>query len=417
MLEDTVTANSWRVLVCAPFPPRLDGRHGGSRALAQFLGRLARRHSVALVALKSDDEPGVDDGLRNVCDVVEEVAIPRVEKSVSARLNNRIRMRAALLGGIPTWAAERTAKDFGARLQELVRWWRPDVVQFEYRVTGQFLPALDGSVPCLLVEHDPVSSEGTVPSLLSPLETRAWRSLGRSVSRRVDSLVVFTEHDRELVSELSGTAPITCIPLTYDLPPAPLNPAGANDFEVLSVGSFIHPPNVDAALWLAEEIFPAVRARIPAATLRLVGSHAPPSILSLPGPGVSVSTDVPNVLPYLDAAAVVVAPVRTGGGMRVKVLEALAYGKAVVATRLGLEGVDVEEGVEVVIADTAEDIAAAIVDLLTDRERRATIAGAARAWAKENLDPDSQVKAYERLYASLVADRTRPGPAPVPPPV
>src|SRR5438034_11816335 len=118
MVEDSVTAPAWRVLVCAPFPPRLDGRHGGSRALAQFLYRLARRHRVALVVLKSDDEPSVDDTLTRLCDVVEEVEIPRVDNSLSARLNHRIRLRAALLGGIPTWAAERTAKDFGARLQD-----------------------------------------------------------------------------------------------------------------------------------------------------------------------------------------------------------------------------------------------------------------------------------------------------------
>jgi glycosyltransferase involved in cell wall biosynthesis len=416
MVEDAVTAPAWRVLVCAPFPPRLDGRHGGSRALAQFLSRLARRHRVALVVLKSEDEPSVDDTLTRLCDVVEQVEIPRVDNSLSARLNNRIRLRAALFGGIPTWAAERTAKDFGVRLQDLVQTWRPDVIQFEYRIMGRFLSTLDGSVPCLLVDLDPVSSEGSVSPLLSPLEARAWRSLGRSVSKQVDSLVVLTEHDRELVTDLSEAAPITCIPLAYELPPLPLDPEGADPTNVLSVGSFIHPPNIDAALWLAREIFPAVRARVPAASLQLVGSHAPASIRGLHGPGLTVSADVPDVLPYLDAAAVVAAPIRMGGGMRVKVLEALAYGKAVVGTRLGLEGLDVEDGVQAVIADTAEDFAAALAELLTDRERRTTIASAARAWAEENLDPDSQIRAYERLYASLVEKRTRLGPAPAPPP-
>src|SRR5713101_4001224 len=130
--EDAAAARAWRVLVVAPFPPRLDGRHGGSRALAQFLARLATRHSVALLVLRAQDEPGVDDALRHICDHVEEVGIPPVGISFGARLSNLIRLRSALLRGMPTWAAERTAPGFGARLEELVRVWHPDVVQLEY---------------------------------------------------------------------------------------------------------------------------------------------------------------------------------------------------------------------------------------------------------------------------------------------
>jgi glycosyltransferase involved in cell wall biosynthesis len=405
--DTTMGRQAWRVLVVAPFPPRLDGRHGGSRAVAQLIARLATHHVVALLVLRADGEPGVDDRLRSLCDLVEEVEIPRVGPSFGARLVNRIRLRAALLRGTPTWAAVRTAAGFEARLEELAATWHPDVVQLEYRITGQFLPGNGRlSTTCVLVDVDPESADVVQRSLITPLEDRAWKSLGRAVSRRVDSLVVLTERDRETVSELSGSTPVVCIPLGYDLPESPLDPTGTDPHGIVSVGSFIHPPNIDAAGRLARDIFPLVKTRIPDASLHLVGSCAPRGMHALDSAGVTVSEDVPDVRPYLDAAAVVAAPLRMGGGMRVKVLEALSFGKAIVATPLALEGLDLTDGEHVLVAETDVEFADALVALLTDAERRAAIAKAGRRWAEEHLAMDSQVRAYEALFESLANGRS-----------
>jgi glycosyltransferase involved in cell wall biosynthesis len=366
--------------------------------------RLAARHNVALLVLRALDEPAVDDVLRSACDFVEEVQIPCVGPSLRDRLINRVRLRAALLRGMPTWAAERNAPGFGARLEELVREWRPDVVQFEYRIMGQFLPAIAGSAPSLLVEHDPVRAERGRSALFGPVEERAWKSLGHAVSRQADSLVVFTERDRKTLSELSGSTPIARIPLGYTLPYPALDPAGTDPHGIVCVGSFIHPPNIDAALWLGREIFPFVKSRIPAASLQLVGSHAPPAVHALDQGDVTVSTEVPDVRPYLDAAAVVAAPVRLGGGMRVKVLEAVASGKAIVATPLALEGLELRDGEHVLVAETGTEFADALVELLMNVDRRTAIAEAARRWAEKNLDQESRARAYEALYTSLVGD-------------
>jgi polysaccharide biosynthesis protein PslH len=397
---------AWKVLVAAPFPPRLDGRHGGSRALAQLLMRLCGRHSIGLIVLKAHDEQGVDENLRARCAFVEEVEIPPPGRSPAARLISRARLRAALVRGVPTWAALRSADGLAGRLEELVRTWRPDVVQLDYRIMGQVLPAIPRSTPRLLVDLDPVSSDAQVASLLAPLEARAWSALGRSVARQVDALVVLTEHDRATIEELDPAAPVACIPLGYDIPERPLNPSGTNDHEIIYVGSFIHPPNVDAAMRLVEDIFPRVRARVPDATLKLVGSYTCARVDAARGDAVEVLHDVPDVRPYLDAAAVFVAPVRTGGGMRVKVLEALAYGKALVATPLSIEGLDLEAGKHVFVGTTDAELADAIVDLLLDRERRTAVATAGRRWAEKHLDMESRVRAYEGLYASLTERAT-----------
>jgi glycosyltransferase involved in cell wall biosynthesis len=408
---DTPVATRRRLLVAAPFPPRLDGRHGGSRAIAQLLVGLADRHAIALAVLRSPGDPRVDEQLRARCGRVLEVDIPPVGRSLRERLANRVRLRADLFRGVPTWAAEQTSAGFGEQLRRLTLDWQPEVVQLEYRIMGQYLPSL-GNVPAklVLVDHDPDVGEVAVSRLLAPVERWAWRSLGQSAAGRVDALVVFTERDRRLVESLGGRAPVHCIPLAHELPVPPLDPRGAEPASVLFVGSFVHPPNVDCALRLAWKIFPRVRELVPAASLRLVGSQAPPRVLALSGNGISVHPDVPDVRPYLDAAAVVAAPIRLGGGMRVKILEAIAYGKAVVASPVALEGLALRDGIEVVVAESDGDFVGAITTLLRDPQRRVALAQAARRWAELHLDADLRVDAFERLYDSL----TRPVASPAP---
>jgi glycosyltransferase involved in cell wall biosynthesis len=204
------------------------------------------------------------------------------------------------------------------------------------------------------------------------------------------------------VARLGARTPIVCIHLAYDVPDSPLEPAGTDSHRILWVGSFIHPPNVDAALRLARDIFPAVKARVPDASLELVGSYVTPDVQALGGDGVVVQGDVPDVRPHLDAAAVLAAAVQTGGGMRVKILEGLAAGKAIVATPLALEGLALQDGKQVRIAESDADFVDAVVDLLTDVEGRVAIATAAREWAERYLGMDAQVRAYEDLYASLL---------------
>lgn len=395
-----------RILIVSPFPPRLDGWHGGSRAVAQLIAGLGIRNTVGLLVMRGHDEPGVDESLRAACDVVVEVEIPQVGQGLVARVANKLRLLAAVARGVPSWAVERSAPQFGARLRELVEEWRPEVVQFEYRIMGQYLPTLrTQSVPCVLVDPDPDGPE--TRSFLAFAERRAWTSLGRAIAGQVDSFVVFTERDRRAVSELGPRGPVLCIPLAYDVRSLPVDPAGTHDHRVLWIGSFIHPPNVDAACRLARDIFPQVKARVPDASLELVGSYATKEVFALAGEGVTVLADVPDVRPYLDAAAVLAASVRMGGGMRVKILEGLAAGKAIVATPLALEGLDLRDGEQVLVAESDADFVEAVVDLLTHEERRTGLARAARAWAERHLNMDVQVRAYEDLYASLRGNGAR----------
>jgi glycosyltransferase involved in cell wall biosynthesis len=137
--------------------------------------------------------------------------------------------------------------------------------------------------------------------------------------------------------------------------------------------------------------------------LRIVGAHPPAELLTRARDGVEVTGRVPDVAPWLNAAALVVVPLRLGGGMRVKVVEALAYGKAVVASPRALEGLNVTDGVEVAVADGDDQFVTRIVSLLESPDARGGLARKARDWAVANLGTERWVAEYEALY-----DRLRP---------
>jgi glycosyltransferase involved in cell wall biosynthesis len=118
-----------------------------------------------------------------------------------------------------------------------------------------------------------------------------------------------------------------------------------------------------------------------------------------------VHGSVPDVTPYMDRAAVVVAPLRIGGGMRVKVLEALAAGKALVVTQRAAEGFEAQPGAHLLVADDEDQIVEALVQLLLDPHRRRRLAEEARRWAESRLGWDEGVAAFEELYESLAGSR------------
>jgi glycosyltransferase involved in cell wall biosynthesis len=179
------------------------------------------------------------------------------------------------------------------------------------------------------------------------------------------------------------------------------SPAKESGTTILFAGNFIHPPNVDAAIWLAEEIFPQVRTRHPDATLQLVGAGPPASVRKVAGPGVVVTGSVPDVAPFLEAATVVVAPLRIGGGIRLKVMDALVFGKPTVATRRAAEGLNVTDRRELLLADESVAFAEAVSSLLADRPLRESLSANAQAWGAQFGTPGRVGVAFDRLYESL----------------
>lgn len=179
--------------------------------------------------------------------------------------------------------------------------------------------------------------------------------------------------------------------------------SNADEHRVVFVGNFAYQPNVDAALYLSEKIWPIVSRYIPRARLALVGNAPPPEVEALRerSPNVDVTGRVPAVSPYLDEADVVVCPLRVGGGIKVKVLEALCRGKALVTTSVGVQGIPrPNEAMRVV--DDPVDFAKATVELLVRPTLRRRLEQNARRAAALLPTWDEAARALEGCYDDLL---------------
>jgi glycosyltransferase involved in cell wall biosynthesis len=360
--------------------------------VAELISHLSQRHATAVLALQLAAEPPADDALRASCDVLEEIPRPLVGTSPLRLWQQRLRFP-LLLSGAPSWAVGCAVAAYRARLVSLLQTWKPDIVQIEYAVMGQYARVIQ-AFPArrILVEHDPGGRA----------QGASWARYRSSIASTVDAVVAFTSRDEESLRSLAGATRLLRIPLGADVPASPLDPVGQSPPSVVFVANYSHAPNAEAARRLALQIVPRVHERYPELSLYLVGEGGP---RDLAGPRVVVTGGVTQVEPYLNRAAVVVVPLSSGGGMRVKVLEALAAGKAVVASRLAIEGLDVVDGEHVRLAESDDQFSTAIVDLLSDANERAALARRARAWAEGNLGWERSIRAYEALYESLLGSR------------
>jgi glycosyltransferase involved in cell wall biosynthesis len=405
-----------RLIYLLPFAPRTDAIHGGSRAISQLLSEMIIRHKVALLYLRSPNEPPLEDEIKDKCELVEEVIRPWGKSDGLMSWIRNIRLITSLFFmSRPMWVTDWASNTFRKRLRQFIRKWPADIVLFEYHIMGQYLPELkETSSPKILTVYEPGTRSAPYLKRLTPrlnrlvdaLDKLAWQRYETSILRNFQAMVVFTDRDRKIYNEMDLDIPIWKIPLGTIIPEHPLAPLGKPPLCVLFYGNFLHPPNIDAAIHLINSIFPRVKRNYPELILYIVGDQPPLELKKAADSNIVITGRVPNLSPYLDRAALVLAPLYQGGGMRIKVLEALAAGKAVVATPLAVEGLDVTNGKQVALAEDDNKFADQIIHFLNDTEERAKLAGQAYVWAKENVGWEKSVKSYERLCHSILK---RPG--------
>jgi polysaccharide biosynthesis protein PslH len=389
----------------------VNAAHGGGRIIGQFLAHIVDRYQVALVYLRSQDEPGPDAFFRERCALLQEVKRPLIGSDFWPRLLRGGRLVRGLGQRRPMWVADWSSKAYWQCVGAAARQFQPDIVQVEYQVMGQYLAGLNGyRAPRVIVVHEPGGRAapylGNLPpiadNIINGMEKRSWPRYETAVFRQAQAIIVFTEADRQAIKKTAGQTPVHIIRPGFTIPQRPLNPVGSSPPNLLFIGNFMHPPNVEAAITLIQSILPAVRANHPDVAVTIIGDRPPPEVQKMAGENVTIAGYVPNVTPYLDQAALFVAPLRSGGGIRIKLLEALAAGKAVVATPLAAEGLDLIDGEQICLAEGDEQLAGQIVDLLACPEKRAALGSRARDWACTHLGWGESIKRYEAFYAKLL---------------
>jgi glycosyltransferase involved in cell wall biosynthesis len=398
-----------RILLIAPMVPQDKGSAIPILLRAQLDG-LSARNEVTYVSSFAE-EPGEEEAAREV--VAAGYDIHLADRRVPAEFGRRWRRRARLASSWATsgrpwrvlWYAEPAIQGIVDRLAATRQF---DVIAIEDSPMSVF--DLPPGIPTVYTEHEalraPADSWGSQRISDRPMQMlrrrdwERWPKFQPTIWPRYDLLQTYSAADAAVIVESAPelSERIRINPFGTVLPPA-LDPAAVVEGTILFVGNFTHPPNRDAAVWLAESVMPVVWARSPEARLRIVGMAPPREVLELAGPRVDVFGDAPSVKPHLEAAAVVTAPVRTGGGMRMKVLEAMAGGKAVAATPLGADGyTQFDEAPPLALGESAEELGTAIAELMVDPERRRQMGIEARRFAERHHSPEAWAKRLEAIY-------------------
>lgn len=187
------------------------------------------------------------------------------------------------------------------------------------------------------------------------------------------------------------------------------DPAGP---DIVFEGSMCFPPNIDAARYFVSSIFPLIRQAHPGVHFTLVGREPDAAVLALAEEGIEVTGSVPDVRPYLKRAAVFVCPMRGGAGIKNKILQAWAMGKAIVSTPEGVGSLKVEEGVNILVRDTPESFASAVLELIRDPDRALALGKAGRetilahyTWAAKARELESLMLRITGRTASGIGEK------------
>ena len=359
---------------------------GGSIRCAYLLEALARRVETHAIIVGPLRDPMTRDPLASVTELPV-VPVHRPRSLATRRIED---LRRALLTRAPSEVVD-GVRVRAAFVPHLAGSERFDVVCVEHHGLAPLLPSIRTNRWALTLHNLPsqvaAQSVAVAPRarqrfLLRREQTKAAR-LERWATRSYD--VVFTVSDED-AAHLPG--PSVVVPNGVDsrrFRPTPL-PDGPR---LVLTGMLSYLPNVDGARWFCDEVLPLVAAEVPDVCLDLVGRQPVAEVRALGSrPGVQLAADVPDVLPWLQSARVAVVPLRIGSGTRLKALEAMAGGRPVVGTTIGLAGLGIEPGVHAEVADDPAAMAAAIVSLLRDDGRAARLARAARALVDSHFSWD-----------------------------
>jgi polysaccharide biosynthesis protein PslH len=403
----TSPAGHMRILWLSPyFPVPLSG--AGTRVY-QLLTALAKSSEIDLIAVApSLDLP--DDLKRSVAAACRSVTL--VPAVVHSRRHKRFLQLRSVVGRRPAQYWMFFSREMQAHIDRALTTHSYDVVVLEHSFMGYY--ALPRHIPTVLDQHNVESeillrSAEREGSLLrrtyNRLEYRRFISDERRICREVDLIQAASGRDRDAMLAWGAMPPSTVIANGVDTdffrcredtsdPERPV---------VVFTGTMSYLPNIQAILYFTDQIWPAIVQRVPNARLEVVGQSPPPDVLALArDPRIEVTGFVPDVRPYLSNAGAVIAPLLIGGGTRLKILEAMSMERPIVSTSLGCEGIDVQDGRHLLIADEPGAFADRLVDVLNDPQRYRMLGHAGRQLVEESYDWQSLGRQMDDAIRALV---------------
>jgi len=349
---------------------------GGKIRTYNMLRELKRDHHITYLCLDDGFDPDARLLANEYCHDL--ICVPH-EQSAKFSAGFYVDLAANFLSRFPYAIKKYESDGMRRHIVELTALGNIDVVVCDFLAPAINVPT-HLHCPTVLFQHNVEAMiwkrhfEVQQNSLKKSFLRGQWQKMKRTeaqLCRQFDSVITVSPEDRDVIKSEYGILNVTDVPTGVDT--EFFKPSGKEPIDVHNVvftGSMDWLPNEDAIRFFVEDILPKVRRRVPQLTLTVVGRNPYPALLELSkkDPSIIVTGRVDDVRPYMERAAAYVVPLRVGGGTRIKIFEAMAMEKAIVSTSIGAEGLPVEDGRDINLADTPESFAAVVTDLLLNPE-------------------------------------------------
>jgi glycosyltransferase involved in cell wall biosynthesis len=401
-----------RILIVTPYLA-FPGADGGGTVMFNLIRNLAARHEIAYLSFAGQQDLSQLVQVAPYC--LEVATVPFPGGAGTSPLAKGLHLARRVLHNVlsiatftPVVVRKCQSRAMTQEIRRAIEKHKPDVVHLCFPQMAHYVEACQG-VPAVMDTLD-VALVGVFRRAMSARRILAkayylmqWLFWVRYESRwfpLFGKVLTVTRQDAAALKMVIPDLDVYDEAIAVDIEPHPVVPQGTAR-RIGFLASFGHQPNVDAALYFAEDVFPLVKERIPDAEFVVAGRNPPSSLLEGTNTGISCLGFVEDVPTFYGGVDVVVAPIRFGGGIKIKVLEAMACGKAVVTTSIGAEGIaEADEGA-LVVADHPAEFAGAVVALLEDETRRKVLGERARQLIERRFSWRRVIDDLDRIYADL----------------
>jgi sugar transferase (PEP-CTERM/EpsH1 system associated) len=388
---------------------------GGKIRSYNILRELARRHAITFFSFYAAHERDVHPELKAVFEHV--VCMPLelpAPKSLAEMRDYGIR----LLSAQPYSITKYCLPEVRRRLHELLQQESYDVILCDFIFAAGVIP-WDWPTPKVLFTHNVEADiwrrhyEVATNPIWRAISWREWRKMEaaeRRYLRLADRVLTVSERDRDAFASFLDLGKLTVIPTGVDVEYFQPMPVEETTNSLVFTGSMDWLPNEDAILYFVDAILPLIQQQCPDVSLEVVGRSPSRKLQALAEREKSVRLTgwVEDIRPFVAQGAICIVPLRIGGGTRLKIFEAMAMSKAVVSTSVGAEGLPLQAGENILLADTPSDFADSVVSLLRDPKERKRMGTSARVLVQEKYSWPKVAENFARtLHDAVISFKSR----------
>ncbi len=387
-----------------PYPPH----QGTTLRNLNIIKELAKRHTVCVLTFLEPDQNPADPGpLPELCQWVDTIPVP--QRTMPLRLRQMLTTRR------PDMSWRLWSPTLAERLAMRLAEESFDVVSIEAIEMAPYLSTIEAARPQPRIIYDAHNAEWILQKRAFSTDIKQprrwpaaiyswiqWHRLMRyeaDLMQRTAYTVAMSEQDKAALYQINPAASLLIVPNGVDLTAYSQFKGTSIAYDLVFTGKMDFRPNIDAVLWFGQQVLPLIQTQRPETTFAIVGQRPHPRLDILANmPTITITGYVDDTRPYIAGAMVYVAPLRVGGGTRLKILEAMSMSKPIVSTSVGAEGFPVTNGQELVLADDPQTYAQAVLDLLNNPLRRNQLGQAGLAFAQANYGWDALIPRLEQIY-------------------